>query len=169
MNQIVMKTASFVAKQGLQMEILLKTKQASNSQFDFLNFDNHLNPYYKHLIQLIRDNKIDPMVYLIEPPKQEGLLNTSITRNYQSRMIIDSDSVFIWDINLIEIKSFIDDAKKSTESQSDDDNDDDNEDDDNYLHPLLFKKIEPVVKVEQNNKQEANKPVEEETNTTDKK
>lgn len=71
MNQIVMKTASFVAKQGLQMEILLKTKQANNTQFDFLNFDNHLNPYYKHLIQLIRDNKIDPMVYLIEP--KEGI------------------------------------------------------------------------------------------------
>lgn len=95
MNQIVMKTASFVAKQGLQMEILLKTKQASNSQFDFLNFDNNLNPYYKHLIQLIRDNKIDPMVYLIEPAKQEGLLNSSISRNYQSRMIIDNDNVYM--------------------------------------------------------------------------
>lgn len=67
MNQIIIKTAGFVAKSGLQMEILLKAKQASNSQFDFLNYENHLNPYYKHVQQLIRDKKIDPAEFLIEP------------------------------------------------------------------------------------------------------
>jgi hypothetical protein len=66
MNQIIVKTASFVVKQGLQMEILLKAKQSFNSQFDFLNFDDYLNPYYKHLQQLIKTNQIDPMAFLID-------------------------------------------------------------------------------------------------------
>jgi hypothetical protein len=81
MNQIIVKTASFVAKQGLQMEILLKTKQSSNTQFDFLNYDNHLNPYYKHLIQLIRDKKINPLIYLVEP--KEG--NYTIKRRLERK------------------------------------------------------------------------------------
>lgn len=70
MNQLIVKTASFIAKQGLQAEILLKTKQSTNSQFDFLNYENHLNSYYKHLIQLIRANKIDPLEFLKEPEKE---------------------------------------------------------------------------------------------------
>ena len=52
MNQIIVKTASFVVNQGLQMEILLKAKQSFNTQFDFLSYDNYLNPYYKHLQEL---------------------------------------------------------------------------------------------------------------------
>lgn len=68
MNQLIVKTASFVAKQGLQAEILLKTKQSTNTQFGFLNYENHLNPYYKHLVQLIRENKIDPTEFLKESP-----------------------------------------------------------------------------------------------------
>ena len=70
MNQIIVKTASFVVKQGLQMEILLKTKQSFNSQFDFLSYDNYLNPYYKHLQNLIKTNQIDPLEYLNEPSKK---------------------------------------------------------------------------------------------------
>ena len=66
MNQIMVKTASFVVKQGLQMEILLKAKQSFNTQFDFLSYDNYLNPYYKHLQQLIKSNQIDPLEFLIE-------------------------------------------------------------------------------------------------------
>lgn len=59
-----MKTAAFVAKQGLQMEILLKAKQSANSQFDFLDYDDELNVYYKHVVQLIRDKKLDVVDYL---------------------------------------------------------------------------------------------------------
>ena len=32
------------------MEIVLKAKQAGNPQFDFLNFGNWLNPYYKLIL-----------------------------------------------------------------------------------------------------------------------
>jgi hypothetical protein len=60
LNSIIEKTASFVAKQGLQMEIFIKTKQSSNSQFAFLELDHTLNPYYKHLVQLIRSGKYEP-------------------------------------------------------------------------------------------------------------
>lgn len=36
-HNLIEKTAKFISKQGTQMEILLKTKQSSNSQFDFLS------------------------------------------------------------------------------------------------------------------------------------
>lgn len=42
------------------MEILIKTKQASNTQFAFLELDHTLNPYYKHLVQLIKSGKYEP-------------------------------------------------------------------------------------------------------------
>ncbi len=61
-NAIIEKTANFVAKQGLQMEILIKTKQSANPQFNFLNFDDQLNPYYKHLVGLIKTGKYEPKI-----------------------------------------------------------------------------------------------------------
>lgn len=63
-NQLIVKTANFIAKQGLQAEILLKTKQSGNSQFNFLFHGDQLHPYYKHLIGLLREGKIDPVFYL---------------------------------------------------------------------------------------------------------
>lgn len=36
-HNLIEKTAKFISKQGVQMEIILKTKQSSNSQFDFLS------------------------------------------------------------------------------------------------------------------------------------
>ena len=52
MHAIIEKTAVFVSRQGAQMEIVLKAKQANNSQFQFLQFDHYLNPYYKHMVSL---------------------------------------------------------------------------------------------------------------------
>lgn len=43
------------------MEIMLKTKQAGNSQFDFLKFDDILNPYYKHMVKMIKSGKYKPV------------------------------------------------------------------------------------------------------------
>ena len=60
MHNIIEKTASFVSKQGTQMEILLKAKQSSNSTFDFLSFDSPLNPYYKYLVEMIKSGKYIP-------------------------------------------------------------------------------------------------------------
>ncbi|XP_065663694.1 uncharacterized protein LOC100210071 isoform X2 [Hydra vulgaris] len=57
MQSIVEKTALFISKQGTQMEIVLKAKQSGNAQFDFLSFDNWLNPYYKFILQKIKSGE----------------------------------------------------------------------------------------------------------------
>ena len=49
-----------MASQSIQMEILLKTKQSGNDKFNFLDFGNELNDYYKFLKQAIKDKKFIP-------------------------------------------------------------------------------------------------------------
>lgn len=56
-HAIIEKTAKFIAGQGAQMEILIKAKQANNPLFEFLNQSSHLNPYYKHMLQTMKDGK----------------------------------------------------------------------------------------------------------------
>ncbi|XP_072311365.1 splicing factor, suppressor of white-apricot homolog isoform X2 [Eucyclogobius newberryi] len=56
-HAIVERTASFVCQQGAQFEIVLKAKQANNSQFDFLRFDHYLNPYYKHILRAMKEGR----------------------------------------------------------------------------------------------------------------
>lgn len=65
MQAIIERTAVFVAKQGKQMEILVKAKQSGNPQFDFLLIDNWLNPYYQHVLKYIMEGKYNPVI-----PKQ---------------------------------------------------------------------------------------------------
>ncbi|CAF3695001.1 unnamed protein product, partial [Rotaria sordida] len=60
LNAVIEKTANFVSISGVQMEIFLKTKQANNPQFDFLKYDHYLNPYYRHLIIMIKSGKYRP-------------------------------------------------------------------------------------------------------------
>ncbi|RWS24655.1 Splicing factor: suppressor of white-apricot-like protein [Leptotrombidium deliense] len=59
-HNLIEKTANFISKHGVQMEILIKTKQSSNPQFDFLAFDSQLNPYYKFLVSVIKSGKYEP-------------------------------------------------------------------------------------------------------------
>lgn len=54
LNQIIEKTAKFISSQGPQMEILLKTKQSANPQFNFLNHDGQFNSYYKHILAMMK-------------------------------------------------------------------------------------------------------------------
>lgn len=56
-NAIIEKTAKFIASQGAQMEILIKAKQGDNVQFQFLNKDSSLHPYYSTLIGLVKSGK----------------------------------------------------------------------------------------------------------------
>ncbi|RDD37811.1 Splicing factor, suppressor of white-apricot-like protein [Trichoplax sp. H2] len=54
MHTIIARTALFVSQNGLQLEIVLKAKQANNPQFEFLYFDKPLNDYYKHVLKMIK-------------------------------------------------------------------------------------------------------------------
>lgn len=60
MNAIIEKTALFISKHGAQMEVLLKAKQAHNSQFEFLSYDRPLYPYYQHVLSAIRSCRYNP-------------------------------------------------------------------------------------------------------------
>ena len=42
------------------MEIIVKAKQANNPQFAFLSFEHYLNPYYKHLVKMIKSKRYRP-------------------------------------------------------------------------------------------------------------
>ncbi|XP_013776613.1 splicing factor, suppressor of white-apricot homolog isoform X1 [Limulus polyphemus] len=64
-HTIIEKTAIFVSQHGPQMEIILKTKQATNPQFNFLSIDSTLYPYYRHLVVSIRAGTYKP-----KPPEQ---------------------------------------------------------------------------------------------------
>lgn len=50
----------FISKHGAQMEVLLKAKQAHNSQFEFLSYDRPLYPYYQHILSAIRSCRYNP-------------------------------------------------------------------------------------------------------------
>ncbi|XP_041766180.1 protein suppressor of white apricot [Anopheles merus] len=56
-HAIIEKTAKFIASQDAQMEILLKTKQANNPLFDFLNQNGRLFRYYRHVLLAFRTNQ----------------------------------------------------------------------------------------------------------------
>ena len=80
---VIEKTAILIAKQGPQMEILLKTKQSGNPVFDFLTLDHKLNKFYKHLILLVktkqyrkRSDPVPPKVSLV--PQYSDLPPVSI-------------------------------------------------------------------------------------------
>ncbi|XP_055693499.1 protein suppressor of white apricot isoform X2 [Lutzomyia longipalpis] len=57
LNAIIEKTARFIASQGAQMEILIKTKQANNPQFEFLTQNGRFNGYYKFILAAIKENR----------------------------------------------------------------------------------------------------------------
>ncbi|GFR60968.1 splicing factor, suppressor of white-apricot [Elysia marginata] len=77
-NARIEKTASFIAQHGIQMEIMLKTKQAGNSQFDFLSFENELNAYYKHMVSMIKSGKYKP----VQREEEEDANSESHNDNY---------------------------------------------------------------------------------------
>ena len=60
MHAIIERTAAFIAEHGVQMEIMMKAKQKDNTQFSFLNYEDELNAYYKHVLHAIKHAKYTP-------------------------------------------------------------------------------------------------------------
>ncbi|CAH1129620.1 unnamed protein product [Ceutorhynchus assimilis] len=54
------KTALFVCRQGLQMEILIKAKQADNPQFSFLTVQDPLYKFYRHVLSAFKNGRYQP-------------------------------------------------------------------------------------------------------------
>nr|DBA23128.1 TPA: hypothetical protein GDO54_014075 [Pyxicephalus adspersus] len=79
MHAIIERTANFVCKQGAQFEIMLKAKQARNSQFDFLRFDHYLNPYYKHILKAMKEGR-----YTLLAEKQNEDQKKTVASAYES-------------------------------------------------------------------------------------
>ncbi|KAJ8042744.1 Splicing factor, suppressor of white-apricot-like [Holothuria leucospilota] len=71
LNLIIERTAAFIAGQNPQMEIVIKARQAKNPQFDFLNYDHYLNPYYRHIVKCIKAGTYVPQPTGKESPKEE--------------------------------------------------------------------------------------------------
>jgi len=69
------------------MEIIIKTKQAKNTQFNFLHFEDPLSHYYKHMVKMIKSGKYKPKDINEEDNDNKGkflfLLNVEFT--YEDR------------------------------------------------------------------------------------
>ncbi|XP_076108370.1 uncharacterized protein LOC143076467 [Mytilus galloprovincialis] len=57
---VIEKTAKFVAANGIQMEIMIKSKQGNNPKLTFLNLHDPLNFYYNHMVKMIKAGKYTP-------------------------------------------------------------------------------------------------------------
>lgn len=60
LHSIIERTAGFVARQGTQMEIMIKAKQKHNPFFSFVSLYDPLHSYYRHLLQLIGSGEYIP-------------------------------------------------------------------------------------------------------------
>ncbi|XP_038658711.1 splicing factor, suppressor of white-apricot homolog isoform X2 [Scyliorhinus canicula] len=90
MHAIIERTAKFVCKQGTPFEIMLKAKQARNSQFDFLRFDHYLNPYYKHILKTMKDGK-----YVVQTEKRFDEKRKSLTESGDDDDDDDNDGCYL--------------------------------------------------------------------------
>lgn len=87
LHAIIEKTAKFIANQGPQMEILIKAKQSNNPQFEFLNLNSRLNPFYKHALQSMRDD-----VYPFGPPPPSPEESNSASNGSDHNTHLDSST-----------------------------------------------------------------------------
>ena len=70
---VLEKTAEFIAKNGAQMEILMRAKEAGNLKFQFLNPDNPYHPIYKQVLEKKRQRNKNPYLYRQQTTSQNEL------------------------------------------------------------------------------------------------
>ncbi|RZB39274.1 suppressor of white apricot [Asbolus verrucosus] len=82
-NTRIEKTALFICKQGPQMEILIKAKQADNPQFGFLNQGHELYKYYRHVLAAITSGRYQvTSISKKEEKREESTENNSSEDHY---------------------------------------------------------------------------------------
>ena len=59
-TDIIDKTATFVARNGLSFEERIRENERSNAKFCFLNPNDPYRGYYDHKVALVRDGKGTP-------------------------------------------------------------------------------------------------------------
>ncbi|XP_052073909.1 splicing factor, suppressor of white-apricot homolog isoform X13 [Mytilus californianus] len=160
-HAFIEKTAKFIAGHGMQMEIIIKTKQAKNSQFDFLHFEDPLNQYYKHMVNMIKSGKYKPKQIKEEDDDNKGqyykhMVNMIKSGKYKPKQIKEEDDdnkgqYYKHMVNMIKSGKY---KPKQIKEE-----DDDNKDDDaphsqhGYLHPSLVQthttkpNLAPAVKM----------------------
>lgn len=89
------------------MEILVKAKQANNIMFDFLNLHGRLNPFYKHMVQLMKDDNYPAEGgQYVPPPKRIAVIPRlpapppSVRYSFKTLEFIDSnlDEIFKYNV-----------------------------------------------------------------------
>jgi len=113
LHNIIEKTALFISQQGTQMEIRIKINQKNNPYFAFMDFNDRLHPYYKHLLRAISSGNYTP-----KPVVQvEQKVESTDKKGGEQQLEQQTDNV---------------------EEQQDDDEEDEDSDGDYELHPLLM-------------------------------
>ena len=142
LHSIIEKTASFINKQGTQMEIIIKTRQKFNPFFSFLNHDDVLYPYFKHMKEIISTGS-----YVVQEKKgleqrkgdsvddrRESASNHKETRQQKNLTEIDTKIVSS-KASVAEVEPKINTVPPGSNSDNKAESD---SDDDEYLHPLLL-------------------------------
>ena len=79
-RNIVEKTASFVARNGVEFEQRIKQNEINNPKFNFLNTGDPYHAYYQYKVDLIREGKV-------EPEKVKAIDSTTAVAQKQSELL----------------------------------------------------------------------------------
>ena len=144
LHSIIEKTALFIVKQGVQMEIIIKAKQKFNPFFSFLNHDDDLFPYYQHIKEMLTRGAYVPRQVSpapAPPPKQERDSRERSNCIVAKSEVDERDQGVAATRNDERINDESQSESKSVESKEKDESSGDESDSDDeggYLHPLLM-------------------------------